>query len=401
MKTDFVTQNKLNFLKTLNERDSRRFVGLWASEYGWGGILHVHNITKISINTIRRGISEITKNISLEKNQRIRMKGGGRKKISDKNPTILKELENIMENNTSGDPMKHLKWTIKSTGNIANELNRFKYRISPDVVGNLLKKQKYSLKANSKSKEGKSDPKRNSQFIYINNKVEKFKFKEQPVISVDTKKKELVGEFKNQGRVWLKKGKLEKVNVYDFPSLSNGKAIPYGTYDVQKNKGFVNVGISFDTGEFAVESISKWWKYDGCKDYPNAKEILICADGGGSNGSRNRSWKYYLHKFAKKSGLKITVCHYPPGTSKWNKIEHRMFSFISINWKGKPLINYNVIINLINATKTKAGLKIKAKLDKKQYKKGKNFSNKDMDKLNLHYHKINPKWNYSIKPINY
>ena len=393
-------KNKLDFLSRLNEYDARHYIGLWAMELGWGGVSKVNEITGKSMTTIRKGIAEINSKKKSKNINRIRKQGGGRKELVKKKPTLLKTLEAIMSNSTSGDPMKHLRWTTKSTGNVAVELKKRGYNISPDTVGRLLKKEKYSLKANRRSKEGKSSPERDEQFKRINQKVEEFKIKKEPVISVDTKKKELVGNFKNSGKKWGKKGEFEEVNVYDFPSLAEGKAIPYGTYDVHKNKGFVNVGISSDTGEFAVESIKRWWDFNGKNDYPKAKEILICADGGGSNGSRNKSWKFYLQKFSNKMKLKITVCHYPPGTSKWNKIEHRMFSFISMNWRAQPLINYETVISLINGTKTKKGLTIKAKLDKRIYQKEKKFSDDEMTKLNLRYHEINPKWNYVITPQN-
>lgn len=393
-------KNKLAFLSGLNEHDARHYVSLWAMELGWGGISKVNKITGKSMTTIRKGIEEIKSNEKIKDVKRIRKKGGGRKKIAKKNPQLLKDLEAIMNDSTSGDPMKHLKWTTKSTGNVADQLKKKGYDISPDTVGRLLKKENYSLKANRKSKEGDSSPHRDEQFKLINKKVEEFRIKCEPVISVDTKKKELVGEFKNPGRKWGKKGEFKEVNVYDFPSLAKGKAIPYGTYDIHKNKGFVNVGVSSDTGEFAVESINRWWQFDGKKDYPQSKALLICADGGGSNGSRNKSWKYYLQKLANELNITITVCHYPPGTSKWNKIEHRMFSFISQNWKAEPLTNYETIISLINATKTRKGLTIKAKLDKRIYKKGKKFTKKEIDNLNIKYDQIPSKWNYTIMPQN-
>lgn len=383
--------------RSLNETDARHFVALWALELGYGGISKVNKITGKSMTTIRKGIDEIKSKKKLKDHNRIRQEGGGRKKIIDKRPDLIRDIEKIMNNNTSGDPMKNLKWTTKSTGNVADELKVKGHKISPDTVGRLLKQESYSLKANRKSKEGKSSPERDSQFKHINKEVEKFKIKREPVISVDTKKKELIGDFKNSGRTWSKKGEFVEVNVYDFPSLAKGKAIPYGTYDVHKNKGFVNVGVSSDTGEFAVESIKRWWQLDGRKDYPHAKELLICADSGGSNGSRNKSWKYYLQKLANTVNLKITVCHYPPGTSKWNKIEHKMFSFISMNWKGEPLINYDTIISLINGTKTRKGLRVKAKLDKRIYKKGKKFNDNEMARLNIKYGFL-PKRNYIIAP---
>lgn len=392
---------KLVYLSRLNEFDARHYVALWAMELGWGGISKVSKLTGKSMDTIRKGILEIkTKsNSDLKDIGRIRKEGGGRKKIAEKNPSVKKDIENILEENTAGNPMSYLKWTNKSTYTIAKELNSKEKNISEDTAGRIIKQLGYSLQANIKSKESGSSEERDSQFRYINELVKIFAKKDMPVISVDTKKKELVGNFKNSGRKWMKKGKAEIVNVYDFEYLAKGKAIPYGIYEVLKNNGFVNVGISHDTSEFAVESIWQWWKNIGKKNYQNAKELLICADGGGSNASRSRLWKFYLQKFANKTGLKITVCHFPPGTSKWNKIEHKMFSFISMNWKGKPLRNYELIINLIESTTTKKGLKIKAKIDKKIYELGKRVFEEEFKKINILEHKINPKWNYTISKI--
>ena len=399
MEKEDLLKSKLDYLSNLNEFDARHYVAIWAMELGWGGISEVNKITGKAIDTIRKGIREIKTKKNIKQNGRLRKKGGGRKKIVEKNPEIKKDIENILEENTAGDPMSKLKWTNKSTYTITNELKNKGQNISEDTTGRIIKKLGYSLQANIKSKESGSSEERDSQFRYINEEVKIFEKKNMPVISVDTKKKELVGNFKNNGRKWRKKGKAEIVNVYDFEYLSKGKAIPYGIYEVLKNNGFVNVGISHDTSEFAVESIRQWWKNIGKKNYPNANELLICADGGGSNASRSRLWKFYLQKLANKTGLKITVCHFPPGTSKWNKIEHKMFSFISMNWKGKPLRNYKIIINLIEGTTTKKGLKIKAKMDKKLYELGKKISEKEFDKINIKEHEINPRWNYTLLKI--
>lgn len=397
--TELVRQ-KLRYLSSLNEVDSRNYLGLWAIEEGWGGISKVNKLTGRAIDTIRKGIKEITsgKNIKSETG-RLRKEGGGRKKISDKNPEVKNEIENILEENTAGDPMSKLKWTNKSTYTIADELKNKKQNISEDSVGRIIKNLGYSLQANVKSKENGSSKDRDSQFRYINEQVKLFEKKNIPIISVDTKKKELVGNFKNYGRKYQKKGQAEIVNVYDFEYLSKGKAIPYGIYELSRNNGFVNVGISHDTSEFAVESIRQWWKNIGKRNYQNAKELLICADSGGSNANRSKLWKLYLQKFANKTGLKITVCHFPPGTSKWNKIEHKMFSFISMNWKGKPLRNYEMILNLIEGTKTKKGLKIKAKMDKNIYQLKQKVSDKEFEKINFVRHKINPQWNYTLSKI--
>ena len=399
MEKEDLVRKKIDYLSGLNEVDARHYVGLWAIELGWGGISQVNKLTGKSMDTIRKGIHEIKSGKNIKNEGRLRKEGGGRKKFIDKNPSIKEKIEIILEENTAGDPMSILKWTNKSTYTIAHELEKNNQNISEDTIGRIIKQLGYSLQANVKSKESGTSQERDSQFKYINEQVKKFAKKNMPVISVDTKKKELVGNFKNNGRKWQKKGKAEMVNVYDFEYLAKGKAIPYGIYEVLKNHGFVNVGISHDTSEFAVESIRQWWKNIGKKNYPSAKELLICADSGGSNASRSRLWKFYLQKFANKTGLKITVCHLPPGTSKWNKIEHKMFSFISINWKGKPLRDYEIILNLIEGTKTKKGLKIKAKIDRNIYEIGKKISEKEFSEIKMKQHKINPRWNYTLSKV--
>ena len=339
----------LKTLRKCNEVQRRRLAGVKVIEMGWGGLSYVCKLANMSPNTIIKGINEIKSNKIVD-SRRLRKKGGGRKKIFDKNGELKKDFENIMDHNTAGNPMKNVKWTHKSTYSIAKTLKSKGHSISEDTIGRMLKKEKYSLQANKKMYEGKSHPDRDEQFCYINDQVDLFLDKKQPVISVDTKKKELVGNFKNSGRIWTKEGQAKHVNAYDYPSFAKGKVVPYGAYDINLNKGFVNVGISNDTAEFAVESIRQWWKQLGKKHYPKARELLITADSGGSNGYKNRGWKYFLDKFAKETKMKITVLHFPPATSKWNKIEHRLFSFISINWKGKPLTNYEVIINFIKNT---------------------------------------------------
>ena len=385
-------------LSGCNEVQRRRLAGVKAIEIGRGGLLHVCKITRMSHHTVIKGMNEI-KNSKKPQTKRIRKEGGGRKSIIEKNPNVKKEIEDILEENTAGDPMTKLKWTNKSTYTIADEIKSRNHIISEGTVGSIIKSLGYSLQANVKSKESGSSEERDSQFRYINEIAKTFANKNIPVISVDAKKKELVGNFKNSGRKWMKKGKAEIVNIYDFWFLADGKAIPYGIYNINMNKGFVNVGIDHNTSEFAVESIRQWWDNIGNKNYPYAKELLICADGGGSNASRSRLWKFYLQKFANKTGLKITVCHFPPGTSKWNKIEHKMFSFISMNWRGRPLINYEVIINLIEGTKTKNGLKIKAKMDKKIYELKQKVSDKEFENVNFLRHEINPQWNYTLSKI--
>ena len=387
-------------LSGADELQARRFAAVRALELGWGGISKVSRLSGMSRSTIEKGISEVTHSEKMERPTRIRKPGGGRKKIKEKDPQVVNDLEAIMDETTAGDPMTYLKWTHKSTYAICDELRKKGHVICENSVGSLLKEMDYTLQANRKSKEGGSPEERDAQFHYINKQTKEFNERGQPVISVDTKKRENVGNFKNPGRTWQKKGQSEEVNIYDFPSLGNGKAIPYGAYDDALNEGFVNVGISSNTAEFAVGSIRQWWKHLGSKHYLNACELLITADCGGANGCRNRGWKYFLQQFANETGLKITVCHYPPGTSKWNKIEHRMFSFISMNWRGKPLTSYETVINLISETKTKKGLKVAARLDKTPYKKGRKFSKKDIERLNIRKHSLHPDWNYSISAQN-
>ena len=390
----------LKFLDTLNESQTRWFVAREAIRLGHGGIKKMCELSGLSKPTVTKGIKELKSKEKLCENGRIRRQGGGRKRLDEKNPEILTILKDILSETTAGDPMGLLKWTSKSTYQIRDCINELGYSISEDTVGRRIKEMGYSLQANVKTWEGVSHEDRDSQFRYINNLAKEYVASGNPVISVDAKKKELIGNFKNSGRKWRPKGSPKEVNVYDFPSLSDGKAVPYGIYDIQKNRGLVSVGISHDTAEFAVESIKKWWFHFGSKQYPQADKILICADGGGSNGYRNRLWKYNLQKLSDEMPLSVTVCHYPPGTSKWNKIEHRMFSFISMNWRGEPLIDLETVINLIGSTKTKTGLKIQALLDTESYKTGIKISDKQMKDLNLTSHEINPKWNYTIEPKN-
>ncbi len=391
-------KNWLKVLALADEALKRKLAAAKALDLGWGGITTVTRITSMSPTTIRKGIQELDNLESLEQPKRIRKLGGGRKRTDIKSPKIVEDLEAIMGENTAGDPMSFLKWTCKSTYKIADELNLRGHKISAETVRQLLRERDYSLQANVKTKEGGSEPERDAQFRYINEQVKKFVVQGDPVISVDTKKREIVGDFKNPGRTWRKKGDAKEVNVYDFPSLGIGVAIPYGAYDINRGEGFVNVGISRDTSEFAVESIRQWWKVSGKKYYPDARELLICADGGGSNGSRRRGWKFFLQELTDQIGIPISLCHFPPGTSKWNKIEHCMFSFISMNWKGEPLVTYETIIKLISATTTKKGLKVVARLDKREYEGGVKFSDEDMAKLNIKTHMLHPKWNYSIVP---
>ena len=391
-----LTQQFLKVLDTLNESQRRWYVAREAKRIGRGGVTLMGKLTGMSRTTITMGMKELENSETLGYQNRVRKTGGGRKRLEKKDPLLLSLLDKIMEDSTAGDPMGPLKWTNKSTTQIAQELMKYGHTISDESVRRKLHERDYTLQANKKNKEGRSPPERDAQFIYINKLAKRFLKNTEPLISVDTKKKELVGNFKNNGSVWRRKGNPEEVNVHDFPDLGKGKAVPYGAYDVTLNKGFVNVGISSDTSEFAVESIRQWWKQLGRRHHPKAKELLICADCGGSNGSRNRGWKFFLHEFAKESKLRITVCHYPPGTSKWNKIEHRLFSFISMNWKGKPLIDYQVVINFIKNTRTKSGLKVYARLDQKKYEKGLKFSDDQINKIQIKKHHTNPQWNYTI-----
>jgi len=384
----------------LNERSRRIWAAAEADSYGRGGITVVCNATGISRTTIKQGLLELNDKHKLE-HGRLRKKGGGRKKITINNPNIIKELESLVEPVTRGDPESPLRWTAKSTYKLAEELTKKGTKTSQRTVYSLLKNElEYSLQANKKTEEGGNHPDRNAQFEYINEKTKKFQKNNQPVISVDTKKKENIGNFKNGGKEYQKKGKPTEVNVYDFIDKKLGKVSPYGVYDVSKNIGWVNVGISSDTAEFAVESIRTWWQKMGNPIYSKAKELLITADCGGSNGNRVRLWKTELQKLANEIKMTIHVSHFPPGTSKWNKIEHKMFSFISQNWRGKPLIDRATVVNLISNTKTKSGLEIKARLDQKHYEKGIKVTDEKLTAVNLVKDEFHGEWNYKIIPNN-
>jgi len=356
----------------------------------------MHELTGMSRPTILKGIRELREGKRLAETERIRRPGGGRKRVEDSDPRFGRSLEKIMEANTAGDPMSALRWTNKSTRRIAEELTRLGHPASDETVRRKLREMGYSLQANVKNVEGSSPAERDEQFRYINKLVKQFQSHDEPVLSVDTKKKERVGNFKNAGKTWRRSGRPREVHIYDFPHLGIGTAIPYGAYDVGRDEGFVNVGVSHDTAEFAVESLRRWWRLIGKRQYAKAKAMLVCADGGGSNGFRNRAWKYHLQRFSDEAGLAVTVCHYPPGTSKWNKIEHRMFSFISLNWKGQPLVNYETVVNLIGATRTRTGLRIKAVLDSKTYPAAVKIPDEEMELLNLRVHRKHPNWNYTI-----
>ena len=384
-------------LPHLNERQRRILIAAEANDFGYGGIQTLSELTGMSRPTIYRGIRDLNESGKGKALQdRIRREGGGRKKILDKNPEIVKALESLIEPSLRGDPESPLRWTCKSVRSLERELNQRGYKISYPSVAAILKELEYSLQASRKTAEGKSHPDRDGQFLFINKRAKWFLDRKLPVISVDTKKKELVGNYKNNGRQWRKKKNPLKVKVHDFPDSKTPKAVPYGVYDIAKNEAWVNVGISSDTAEFAVQSVRQWWKTMGKRKYAKADKLLICADSGGSNSYRSRLWKLELCKFAKKEGLSITVCHYPPGTSKWNKIEHRLFSYISMNWRGQPLTTYQTIVDLIASTTTKAGLKVQARIDKKKYKKGIKVPKEKMEEIKIKKNSFHGEWNYTL-----
>ena len=383
-------------LPHLNEKQRRLLAAAEAKSYGYGGVQLISEITGITRRTIYRGIEDLE---TADVSDRIRREGGGRKKITENYDGLLDDLEKLIDASTRGDPESPLRWTCKSVRNLESELRKLGYDVSYKTVGNILHDLEYSLQGNRKTSEGNDDhPDRNEQFEYINQKAKIFLRKGNPVISVDTKKKELIGHYKNNGMEWRNKNDPIKVLSHDFPDPEVPKAVPYGIYDIGSNVGWVNVGISADTAEFAVESIWQWWKRMGKKRYKSSPSILISADSGGSNSYRSHLWKRELQKFANKTNMEITVTHFPPGTSKWNKIEHRLFSYISINWRGKPLTDYQTVVNLIASTKTKTGLEVKARLDTKTYQRGIKVHKDEIKSLNLEKHKFHGEWNYTIKP---
>jgi hypothetical protein len=381
----------------LNERTLRLFAAAEAKYLGRGGISLVARAIEVSRDRISRGLQDLETEKKLEPD-RIRRPGGGRKKQVEENPALRKDLEQLISPYTRGDPESPLRWTCKSVRKLAGELNRKGHQVSHSSVASLLRDMNYSLQANRKTREGKQHPDRDAQFNYINQKARGQQRRGQPVISVDTKKKELVGGFKNAGQEWRPQGDPEKVRVHDFLDKELGKVAPYGVYDLTWNHGWVSVGIDHDTAAFAVATIRQWWRKMGRPAYSKASHLLITADSGGSNGARNRLWKVELQKMANQTGLTITVCHFPPGTSKWNKIEHRMFSFITKNWRGKPLADRATIVNLIGSTKTEEGLKIRCELDTNDYPKGIKVSDAQMEKVKLKKHKFHGDWNYTICP---
>lgn len=384
-------------LPELPERARRLVVASDAKMLGYGGISFVHKASGISRVTIKRGIDELKRGISLAVGKS-RQPGGGRKRIDHTDKTVLGDLYELVADCSCGDPELPLLWTIKSTRTLAEELSKKDHTISHATVAKLLKESDYSLQANRKTKGGSDHPDRDKQFEYINSIAQEYLKAGDPVVSVDTKKKELVGSYKNPGQRWLVKGQPVEVNIYDFPDKKKPKAVPYGVYDIRTDHGYISVGINHDTAEFAVATIRRWWNYLGKKNYPKSRRLLITADSGGSNGYRLKLWKTQLQKLSDETGLDITVCHFPPGTSKWNKIEHRLFSFVSINWKGRPLTTYQVIVKLIASTKTKTGLKVYAMLDTNKYELRKKVSNQELEALKMIPHQFHGEWNYTIKP---
>jgi hypothetical protein len=385
----------------MDERMRRQWAAAEASSMGWGGISAVAQATGLARNTILAGQRELQHRAANPREAvttRLRRTGGGRKPITQTDPGLLQALEALVDPMTRGHPESPLRWTCKSTSKLAEELTAKQHPVTDRTVAMLLKEAGYSLQANRKTREGSSHPDRNAQFHHINRAVRAFHKRTQPVISVDTKKKELVGEFKNAGQEWQPEGEPEQVKVHDFPDKNLGKAIPYGVYDLACNEGWVSVGIDHDTAEFAVFSIRRWWLEMGQRRFPRASELLITADGGGSNSSRNRLWKKSLQGLADETGLKVRVCHFPPGTSKWNKIEHRLFCFITKNWRGRPLTTYQVIVNLIAQTTTKTGLIVRAALDDRKYETGIVVTDEELGQLNLTRDKFHGEWNYTISP---
>ena len=393
-----VISKKYNLLKPfLDEKSKRLFAA--AEALSLGNISLVSRAMDISEETIKKGCNELESGETLS-DDKIRAPGGGRKKSVEKDPALLSDLETLIEPTSRGDPESPLRWTSKSTRKLAEELKKIGHKVSHSRVADMLRILGYSLQANKKTLEGTSHPDRDQQFNYINEKCKEFQTENQPVISVDTKKKEYIGNFKNGGKELRPKNDPLLVNVYDFEDKELGKVNPYGVYDLLKNEGWVNVGIDNDTASFAVESIRRWWYMMGCKSYPEAKRLMITADCGGSNGYRVRLWKKELQKLADEVWLEISVCHFPPGTSKWNKIEHRLFSYITLNWRGKPLTSYEVIVNLIAATTTSKGLKVKCMLDKNEYPKGIKITKEEVEELEIIRDEFHGEWNYMFKPKN-
>ncbi len=383
-------------LPMLDERQKRIYLAAEAKSIGWGGVTKISKLTSVSRKTISKKGADIS--TATSKSNRVRKAGGGRKKQTEHYPELLNTIESIVSPHTMGDPMNPLIWTSKSIRKITKLLNSKGFNICHEVTRKCLIEMNYSLQANKKTNEGGSNPDRDAQFEFINQLSKDFIFQKDPVISVDCKKKELIGEYKNNGQEWTKLKSATAVNVYDFIDKTKGKASPYGIYDIQNNRGWVNVGISSDTASFAVSTISDWWHEEGKNLYVESKRLYINADGGGSNGSRNNLWKLELQKFSNETGLTIHVSHFPPGTSKWNKIEHRLFSYISKNWRAKPLVSLSVMVSLISATTTEKGLSVRAKTDEKIYKTGIKVTEQEKKSINIERDDFHGEWNYCIKP---
>jgi hypothetical protein len=385
----------------LNERSRRLWAATEARSLGRGGVAAVIAATGMSSATVHKGLRELDAAAAggvVLAPERIRKPGGGRKRARDEQRGLAAALARLVEPTARGDPVSPLRWTCKSTSKLATELRRQGFHVGPRTVAKELKEQEFSLQANRKTREGESHPDRNAQFAYINEQVLRFQRRGQPAVSVDTKKKELVGDFKNAGREWRRRGKPEAVRVHDFPDPKINKAIPYGVYDLTRNEGWVSVGIDHDTARFAAASIKRWWRKMGKKRYPRAKGLLITADCGGSNSSRTRLWKVALQELADALGLRLSVCHFPPGTSKWNKIEHRMFCHITQNWRGRPLTSYAVIVQLIGKTTTTAGLQIRAELDQHTYPTKETVTDAQLARVRIRPASFHGEWNYTIAP---
>jgi transposase len=402
METESIKKRYQLLAPLLDERRLRLYVGAEALALGYGGTAVVSQATGVSRPTITAGCQELLAAGEIQPppdaSGRTRKPGGGRKRTVEADKTLRTDLESLIEPVTRGDPESPLRWTSKSVRKLADELKRMGHQTSHRMVAALLQEMGYSLQANRKTLEGSTHPDRDAQFEHIHRKVKTFQASDHPVISVDTKKKELVGDFKNQGRELRPKGAPERVRVHDFEIPELGKVAPYGVYDQTQNNGWVNVGTDHDTAAFAVASIRRWWNTMGQQVYPNAQRLLITADSGGSNGYRTRLWKTELQKVANETGLEISVCHLPPGTSKWNKIEHRLFSYISQNWRGKPLVSHEVIVNLIASTTTRTGLTVRCELDTNKYPKGIRITDKELNQLNMIRDQFHGEWNYTIKP---
>jgi len=402
METDILLKAKYEkILPLLNEKQKRMVLAAEAESMGHGGLVKVSKLSGVSRVTLTAGMQEISSpNLAGNpvRGSRIRKEGGGRKKKTTDNEGLVKAVEEIVTPHTMGDPMKPLLWTSKSLRKIAEEVTKTGYPISHKLAGVILKEAGYTLQTNRKTDEGGSHQDRDAQFIHINEKVKEFMGLSCPVISVDCKKKELVGNFKNAGAEWLPKKHPTEVKVYDFVDKKLGKAVPYGVYDIGNNEGWVSVGISSDTASFAVATIRSWWYEMGKEKFGNSNKLLITADGGGSNSSRSRLWKKELEVLATELGIEISVCHFPPGTSKWNKIEHRLFAYISMNWRAKPLTSIQVVVDLIGATKTEKGLKVKAKIDSNTYEKGIVVTDQELENINILHNEFHGEWNYTIQP---